>query len=103
MKKELDPLNMLQNGIMSGLKEIGNRFGAGEYYLVDKAREVNEDIIGLSAFLVTTIPFCSEVINYLKDLNIRDQFKVIIGGTETSQAAADAMGADGWLPNAMGY
>ena len=68
---------------------------------IDKAKEFNADIIGLSAFLVTTIPNCNEVINYLKDMGIKDKYKVIIGGTETSQDKADAMGADGWAPNAV--
>lgn len=67
---------------------------------IDKAQEVNADIIGLSAFLVTTIPGCLEVIDYLRDMNLRDRFKVIIGGAETSQEKADELGADGWAENA---
>ena len=69
---------------------------------IDKAREFHADIIGLSAFLVTTIPYCKEVIQYLKDLNLGDQYKVIIGGTETSQEYADEIGADGWSADAVG-
>ncbi len=68
---------------------------------IDKAKELNADIIGLSAFLVTTIPNCNEVINYLRDMGVKDKYKVIIGGTETSQDKADAMGADGWALNAV--
>lgn len=68
---------------------------------IDKAQEVNADIIGLSAFLVTTISNCNDVINYLKDMGLRDRFKVIIGGAETSQEVAEQMGADGWAPNAV--
>jgi len=68
---------------------------------IDKAKETNADIIGLSAFLVTTIPNCNEVVNYLKDMGIKDKYKVIIGGTETSQEKAEEMGADGWAPNAV--
>jgi len=68
---------------------------------IDKAKETNADIIGLSAFLVTTIPNCNEVVNYLKDMGIKHKYKVIIGGTETSQEKAEEMGADGWAPNAV--
>lgn len=68
---------------------------------IDKAKETDADIIGLSAFLVTTIPNCNEVIDYLRDMGIKDKYKVIIGGTETSKEKADAMGADGWAPNAV--
>lgn len=68
---------------------------------IDKAKEYQADIIGLSAFLVTTIPNCNQVINSLKDLGIRGDYKVIIGGAETSQEVADKMGADGWAINAI--
>ncbi len=68
---------------------------------IDKAQEVNADIIGLSAFLVTTVPSCSDVIDYVKDMGLRDRLKVIIGGTATSQERADEIGADGWAANAV--
>lgn len=68
---------------------------------IDKAQEVNADIIGLSAFLVTTIPNCNAVIDYLRDMGIKDKIKVIIGGAETNQEVADKMGADGWAANAI--
>lgn len=68
---------------------------------IDKAQELNVDIIGLSAFLITTIPKCNIVIDYLRDMGLRDRFQVIIGGAQTSQKAADEMGADGWAPNAV--
>jgi 5-methyltetrahydrofolate--homocysteine methyltransferase len=68
---------------------------------IDKAQELNADIIGLSAFLITTIPKCNVTIDYLRDMGLRDRFGVIIGGAQTSQEAADEMGADGWAPNAV--
>jgi dimethylamine corrinoid protein len=68
---------------------------------IDKAREVNADIIALSTFLVTTIPGCSEVIDYLTDMGLRERFKVIVGGGNTTQQTADQLGADGWAPNAV--
>jgi 5-methyltetrahydrofolate--homocysteine methyltransferase len=68
---------------------------------IDKAQELNADIIGLSAFLITTIPKCNILIDYLRDMELRDRFRVIIGGAQTSQEAADEMGADGWAPNAV--
>jgi 5-methyltetrahydrofolate--homocysteine methyltransferase len=68
---------------------------------IDKAQELNADIIGLSAFLITTIPKCNVLIDYLRDMGLRDRFQVIIGGAQTSQEAADEMDADGWAPNAV--
>jgi methylmalonyl-CoA mutase cobalamin-binding domain/chain len=68
---------------------------------IDKAKEFNADIIGLSAFLITTIPKCNILIEYLRDMGLRDCFQVIIGGALTSQEVADEIGADGWAPNAV--
>jgi methylmalonyl-CoA mutase cobalamin-binding domain/chain len=68
---------------------------------IDKAREVGADVIGLSTFLVTTIPGCAELIDYLRDMGLRERFKVIIGGGNTTQETADELAADGWAPNAV--
>ncbi len=70
-------------------------------YFIDKAKEHKADIIGLSAFLVTTIPYCKEMVGYLEDMGLRDKYKVIIGGTECTADKADAMDVDGWALNAV--
>jgi len=68
---------------------------------IDRAREVDAHIIGLSAFLTTTFPSCTEVIEYVRDMGLRDRLKVIIGGAVTSRENAKRIGADGWAPNAI--
>lgn len=68
---------------------------------INKALEVDADIIGLSAFLTSTIPYLKEVLDYLRDMGLRRRFKVIIGGSETSAELAKKIGADGWAPNAV--
>ncbi|HHY60839.1 MAG TPA: hypothetical protein GX504_09495, partial [Clostridia bacterium] len=68
---------------------------------INKALEVRADIIGLSAFLTSTIPYLKEVVDYLRDMGLRERFKVIIGGSETSLELAQKIGADGWAPNAV--
>jgi methanogenic corrinoid protein MtbC1 len=70
-------------------------------YFIEKAQEHDADIIGLSAFLVTTIPYCKEVLGYLQDMGLRDEYKLIIGGTECTADKADAMDADGWAIDAV--
>ena len=169
-----DPLVVLQEGILRGLEQIGEKFEAGEYFLaelivgsqiaekcialvnphlpkdrgaprgvvvigavqgdmhdlgyslvakqlelagfevhslgvdvapmtfIDKAREVDADIIGLSSFLVTTLPGCSELLDYLRDMGLRERFKVILGGGATTEEIAEKLGADGWAETAVG-
>lgn len=67
---------------------------------IDTAEELQADIIGMSAFLTTTIPGVVEVLSYLRDMGIRNKYKVIIGGGGTSLAYAKSVGADGWAANA---
>jgi methylmalonyl-CoA mutase cobalamin-binding domain/chain len=68
---------------------------------IDKAQEVDADIIGLSAFLVTTVPSCRDVVDYIREMGLSDSLQVIIGGTATSQEKADEIGAQGWAANAV--
>lgn len=67
---------------------------------VAKAEEVGAQIIAASALLTTTMPAQKEIIEYLKETNKRDKFKVLVGGGPTSKAWADEIGADGWAETA---
>jgi trimethylamine corrinoid protein len=70
------------------------------FKFVDKAKEVDADIIAISALLTTTLVGQRDVIEALKGQGTRDKFKVIIGGGATTQAWADSIGADGWAGTA---
>ena len=67
---------------------------------VNKAVEVNADIIGMSSLLTTTMPGQKEVIDLLKEKGIRDQFIVMVGGGPVSQEWAQEIGADGYAETA---
>ncbi len=67
---------------------------------VAKAREIKADIIAISTLMTTTMGGMAEVIELLKEENVRDQFKVAIGGGPVSQKFADKIGADGYSVNA---
>ncbi len=64
--------------------------------IIEKGKEVDADVIGLSAVLTTTMPRMKELIDTLVEEGIRDQFRVVIGGAPVSQEFADAIGADGY-------
>jgi len=68
---------------------------------VNKAIEVNADIVGISTLMTTTMPVIQKVIQTFKTKNIRDKVKIIIGGAPASKDFADAIGADGWAENAV--
>jgi len=70
------------------------------FQFVDKAKEVDADIIAISALLTTTLVGQKDVIEVLKDQGKREKFKVIIGGGATTKEWADTIGADGWAATA---
>ncbi len=70
------------------------------FKFVDKAKEVDADIIAMSALLTTTLIGQRDVIEALKDQGTRDKFKVIIGGGATTAEWAETIGADGWAGSA---
>ncbi len=165
-----DPLAMVEQGMMPGMTEIGNRFSAGAAYLpellmaaeaweqamkiikpklvaagasvaklgtivigtvqtdiheigknilanllmtagfevhdigydapaskfINKAQEVDADIIAASAIMSTTVPYQKDVIEMLKARGLRDKYLVMVGGGVVTQEWADEIGADGY-------
>lgn len=67
---------------------------------VNKAKEVNADIIVLSTLMTTTMDGMAEVINILKEEGLKDKIKVMIGGGPISQSYATKIGADGYTTDA---
>ncbi|MBW1866959.1 MAG: corrinoid protein [Deltaproteobacteria bacterium] len=67
---------------------------------VSKAEELNADIIGMSALLTTTMPAQKEVIDFLKEKEIRDNFLVMVGGGPVNHEWSDEIGADGYAETA---
>lgn len=67
---------------------------------VKKADEVGAKILAASSLLTTTMKSQKVLIEYLLEQNIRDQYKVIIGGGPTSSKWGEEIGADGWAETA---
>ena len=63
---------------------------------IDKAQEVDADIIGMSALLTTTMSGQKTLIEELKRAGLRDRFKVMVGGAPATQRWADRIGADAY-------
>jgi corrinoid protein of di/trimethylamine methyltransferase len=70
------------------------------FSFINKAKEVDADIIAMSALLTTTLIGQRDVIDALKDAGDRDKYKVLIGGGATTKEWADSIGADGWAASA---
>jgi uroporphyrinogen decarboxylase len=68
--------------------------------ILTKAKEMEPDILGLSALLTTTMPQMKKVIDLFDNENLRDKTRVIIGGAPVSQKFADQIKADGYAKDA---
>jgi trimethylamine corrinoid protein len=64
--------------------------------VVDKVREVNADLVGVSALLTTTMTGQREVVEALSAAGLREQVKVMVGGAPCTPEWAAEIGADGF-------
>jgi corrinoid protein of di/trimethylamine methyltransferase len=70
--------------------------------VVEKAREVDADIVAMSALLTTTMVHQKDVIEALEDVGIRSKVKVMVGGAPVTQEWVKQIGADGYSEDAIG-
>ena len=68
---------------------------------ISKAEEVGADIIGLSSLITMSMDFQKQVIEELKKRGLRNKYKVVVGGSPTSEDWAENIGADGWADDAI--
>ena len=67
---------------------------------VNKAQEVNANIIAMSALCTSTMLHMPDVMRILTEEGVRDNHKVIVGGAPVLPDWAEEIGADGYGENA---
>ena len=68
---------------------------------VDKVREVDAPILGLSGFLTLAYDPMKTTVEALQEAGLREKVKVMIGGGQVDDYACEYSGADAWGPDAM--
>jgi len=68
---------------------------------IEKAEEVDANLICLSALLTTTMTGQKKLIELLTEKGLYGRFKVMVGGAPVNQKWADDIGADGYSENAL--
>jgi corrinoid protein of di/trimethylamine methyltransferase len=63
---------------------------------IEKVKELNPDIIGVSALMTTTMVHMPKLIEALKENGLREKVKVMVGGAPVLPNWAKAIGADGY-------
>jgi len=77
-----------------GVDISGEKFAA-------KARELEADIVGVSALLTTTMRNQKTVVEALEKDGLRSQVKIMVGGAPVTRRWAEEIGADGYAKDAM--
>ena len=68
---------------------------------VEKVKETNAGIIGLSGFLTLAFDSMKETIEAIKAAGLRDKVKIMIGGGQVNDEVRKYAGADAYRPDAM--
>ena len=67
---------------------------------VRNVKEKDAGMLCLSALLTTTMPMMRQTVEAVVESGIRDNVKILIGGSPVTQDYADSIGVDGYAPDA---
>jgi corrinoid protein of di/trimethylamine methyltransferase len=67
---------------------------------IETVKKGNVDVVAMSALLSTTLPMQRETIEALKEKDLRNKVKVIVGGSPVTEEWVKEIGADGYADNA---
>jgi trimethylamine corrinoid protein len=79
-----------------GVTDLGRDVSAETF--IEKAKELNADVIGMSALLTTTMEEQKKVIKAIKEAGL--SYKTVVGGAPCTQRWADQIGADAYAEDA---
>ena len=91
--------SMLEGG---GFEVVDLGVNVSPETFLEKAREMDGTIIGLSALLTTTMPAMRRVVELRDSLGLQNSHRIIIGGAPVTQEYANEIKADGYSENASG-
>ena len=70
--------------------------------IVQKARDVGANLIGVSALLTTTMVKQRDVVEAVADMAFSEKVQVMVGGAPVTRAWMEEIGADGFSEDAIG-
>ncbi len=70
--------------------------------IIEKARDVEADIVAVSALLTTTMVRQRDVVEALEDVGLRPRVKIMVGGAPVTRQWVEEIGADGFSEDAIG-
>jgi len=91
-------VSMMMGGAGFTIIDLGVDVPSAKF--VQKAQEVEPDIVAMSALLSTTMPAMLETIKALQKAGLRDKVKVMIGGAPVTERYAQKIKADSYASDA---
>ncbi len=91
-------VNIMLEGAGFELIDLGVQVSPEKF--VAAVEEHKPDVLGMSAFLTTTMPMFKVNIQALEKAGLRDSVIILVGGAPVTQEYADVVGADGYAPDA---
>ena len=91
-------VKMMMEGKGLEVYDLGTDVPADAF--LEKAKEVDADIIACSALLTTTMGEMKTVVDKLKEAGLDQSIKIMVGGAPLSQEFCDSIGADYYTPDA---
>ncbi len=91
-------VRMMMEGKGLEVYDVGIDVSADKF--VEKAKEVDAQIIACSALLTTTMPEIKNVIKAIEDAGMRSKITIMVGGAPVTDAFCKQVGADIYTPDA---
>jgi 5-methyltetrahydrofolate--homocysteine methyltransferase len=83
-----------------GFKVTDLGFNVPTLSFVERVKETQPDVLGMSALMTSTMVHMPRVVQFLKDRGLRDSVKIMVGGAPVLPDWAEKIGADGYGDNA---
>jgi len=94
-----DMVHMLMEINGFEVRDLGVDVPAQRFW--DECKVFQPDIIGMSGLLTLSFESMKQVVDGLKEMGIRDQVKVLIGGGQVDEHAGKYVEADAWVTDAV--
>ena len=91
-------VNIMLEG--AGFKVVDLGVNVPPEIFIEAIKEHQPEVVGMSAFLTTTMPMFKTNIKEIEKAGLRNQVKILVGGAPVNQDYSDSVGADGFAADA---
>jgi len=86
---------------VSGFRVVDLGVDVPIHRFVEEIQAVEPDVVGLSGLLTVAFDSMKKTIDAIKEANLRDNLKIVIGGSQVDEHVKSFVGADAYCQDAM--